>query len=113
MVKVSIIIPVYNPGKLFEKCIDSALNQTLKDIEVICINDGSIDGSIDILNENTDFRLKIFNQKNQGVSEFDLIVEHESCEERDIGEDSTVGDHRQGMWRLPKEPANLPRSAEE
>lgn len=63
MVKVSIIIPVYNPGKLFEKCIDSALNQTLKDIEVICINDGSIDGSIDILNENTDFRLKIFNQK--------------------------------------------------
>lgn len=67
MVKVSIIIPVYNPGKLFEKCIDSALNQTLKDIEVICINDGSIDGSIDILNENTDFRLKIFNQKNQGA----------------------------------------------
>lgn len=68
-VKVSIIIPVYNPRELLVKCLDSVINQTLRDIEIICIDDGSSDGSIDILNEfyQKDNRIKIFRQKNKGA----------------------------------------------
>jgi glycosyltransferase involved in cell wall biosynthesis len=67
-IKVSLIIPIYNVEKYLHKCLDSAVNQTLKDIEIICINDGSTDNSLDILNEyaKQDNRVKIFNQKNQG-----------------------------------------------
>ena len=49
--KVSIIIPVFNPGKYFIQCLESAVNQTLNDIEIICIDDGSTDDSIDILSK--------------------------------------------------------------
>lgn len=51
MIKVSIIIPVYNVERYLEECLESALNQTLKDIEIICINDGSSDKSLEILNK--------------------------------------------------------------
>ena len=70
MVKVSIIVPVYNVEKYLPQCLDSVLKQTLKDIEVICVNDGSIDNSLDILNNYAakDKRIKVINQKNQGVS---------------------------------------------
>lgn len=68
-VKVSIIIPVYNTEKYLEKCLDSVVNQTLKDIEVICINDGSTDSSLEILEKfaNKDNRIKIFNTNNNGA----------------------------------------------
>ena len=46
--KVSIIIPVYNAGDLLINCLDSVKNQTLQDIEIICIDDGSTDRSPDI-----------------------------------------------------------------
>ena len=49
MTKISIIIPVYNTEQYLEQCIDSILNQTLKDIEIILINDGSTDKSYNIL----------------------------------------------------------------
>ena len=49
MAKVSIIVPVYNVEKYLRKCLDSLINQTLKDIEIICINDGSADKSLEIL----------------------------------------------------------------
>ena len=49
MTKLSIIIPVYNAGKEIEKSIGSILDQTFKDYEIICINDGSADNSWDIL----------------------------------------------------------------
>lgn len=70
MVKVSIIIPVYNTGKFLKRCIDSIINQTLDDIEIICVNDGSTDNSPGILEEYTDkdSRIKIINQENQGIS---------------------------------------------
>lgn len=68
MVKVSVIIPVYNVENYLEECLDSIINQTLKDIEIICINDGSTDGSLEILNDyaGSDSRLKLINQENEG-----------------------------------------------
>lgn len=68
-VKVSIIIPVYNPGELLNKCLDSASNQTLRDIEIICIDDESSDGSLDILNKyaENDYRFKVLTQSNSGA----------------------------------------------
>ena len=48
-IKFSIIIPIYNVQKYLPKCLDSLLNQTLTDIEIICINDGSTDNSLQIL----------------------------------------------------------------
>ena len=51
MIKVSIIVPVYNTQSYLRKCIDSLVHQTLSDIEVILVNDGSTDGSVDILQE--------------------------------------------------------------
>ena len=51
MSKISVIIPVYNTAKYLKKCLDSVINQTINDIEIICVNDGSTDGSLEILNE--------------------------------------------------------------
>lgn len=67
---ISIIIPIYNAQKSIEKCINSTLNQTYKNIEIICINDGSKDDSRQILDELVikDNRLKSFNIENSGVS---------------------------------------------
>ena len=45
MPKVSVIVPIYNVEKYLEKCLDSLVNQTLKDIEIILVNDGSTDNS--------------------------------------------------------------------
>lgn len=70
MAKISIIVPVYNVEKYLEKCLDSLTNQTIQDLEFICINDGSTDNSLKILEHyaQTDSRIKIFNQKNAGIS---------------------------------------------
>lgn len=67
--KVSVIVPVYNTAKYLPECLDSILSQTLKDIEIIAINDGSPDNSIDILKDYAakDERLKIIDKKNEGV----------------------------------------------
>ena len=68
MVKVSIIISVYNAEKYLKQCLDSAVNQTLDDIEIICVNDGSTDDSLEILNDFAaeDERIKVINQENAG-----------------------------------------------
>ncbi len=68
--KLSIIIPVYNTSKYLRRCLDSVLNQTYKDLEIIVINDGSNDDSLSILNEyaNKDERIKVIDKKNEGVS---------------------------------------------
>ena len=70
MPKISIIIPVYNVAEYLPKCLDSILTQTLSDIEIICINDGSTDNSGDILQNyaTKDNRIKIIKQNNQGIS---------------------------------------------
>lgn len=49
--KVSVIIPVYNTAPYLRECMDSVVNQTLRDIEIICVDDGSTDGSLAVLRE--------------------------------------------------------------
>lgn len=68
--KVSVIIPVYNVEKLLPQCLDSVLNQTLKEIEVICVNDGSPDNSQSILEAyaRSDSRITILKKENGGLS---------------------------------------------
>ena len=69
--KISVIIPCYNVEKYIKDTINSVLSQTYKDYELILINDGSTDKTLNILEEmhKIDNRIKIFNQKNKGVSE--------------------------------------------
>lgn len=70
MPKISVIIPVYNTEKYLAECLDSVINQTFKDFEIICINDGSPDNSAIILSEyaQKDSRIKVITQANQGLS---------------------------------------------
>ena len=65
-IKVSVIIPVYNGEKHLRQCLDSVCNQTLQDIEIICVDDGSTDSSYEILQEykENDARVQIFKQQN-------------------------------------------------
>ena len=67
--KVSVVIPVYNVEKYLEECIKSIQNQTLKELEIICVNDGSPDGSLAILERlaKDDDRIVIINQENAGA----------------------------------------------
>lgn len=71
MPAISVIMPVYNVEKYLPRCIDSVLNQTFQDWELICVNDGSPDGSAAILSEyaNRDPRIKIVTKKNGGLSD--------------------------------------------
>lgn len=68
MVKISIIVPVYNTEPYLGQCLDSIINQTLEDIEIICVNDGSTDNSLSVLEEyaSKDNRIRIINQENKG-----------------------------------------------
>lgn len=70
MIKLSIIVPVYNVAEYLERCLNSLINQTLNEIEIICVNDGSTDNSLCILEKfaGLDKRIKIINQKNKGLS---------------------------------------------
>ncbi|MCM1103727.1 MAG: glycosyltransferase [Clostridium sp.] len=69
MAKVSVLIPVYNVENYIEQCLESVIAQTLKDIEIICVNDGSTDFSLDILKKYAvkDSRIKIINKENGGL----------------------------------------------
>ena len=66
--KVSILVPIYNTSKYLPECLDSLLGQTLKDIEIVCINDGSTDNSPDIIREyqKRDSRVKLVDKANSG-----------------------------------------------
>lgn len=64
----SVIIPLYNKESSIKNTILSVLNQRIKDFEIIIVNDGSTDKSIDVVNKLNDHRIRIINQKNQGVS---------------------------------------------
>lgn len=66
--KVSVIVPVYNVEDYLNECIDSLINQTLDDIEIICVDDGSTDSSAEILRGYEDERIKIITHENGGLS---------------------------------------------
>ena len=68
MIKISVIMPVFNDEEKLNGSINSVLNQTLTEIELICVDDGSTDNSLSILNDfaEKDDRIRVFSQKNQG-----------------------------------------------
>lgn len=84
LAKISVIVPVYNVEDYLEECLDSILNQTFEDIEILCINDGSTDSSLDILEKYSrkDRRIRILSQKNQGPAKA-----------RNLGLDNATGDY--------------------
>lgn len=69
--KVSILVPIYNVEKYLRQCLDSLVSQTLEDIEIICINDGSTDSSPEIINEyaKRDPRIVVITKKNSGYGD--------------------------------------------
>lgn len=69
--KISFIVPVYNVEAYLRECIESIINQTYDNIEIIAVNDGSTDGSLKILHEYSqkDIRISVISQKNKGLSE--------------------------------------------
>lgn len=69
-IKISVIVPIYNVERYLAKCLDTVINQTLKEIEIICVNDGSTDRSGRVLEEyaKKDPRIIIINKKNGGLS---------------------------------------------
>ena len=82
--KISVIIPVYNTEKYLEKCFDSVLNQTLKDIEIVIVNDGSKDQSQNIIDDyaRKDARIKSIIKENGGLSDA-----------RNVGLDNATGEY--------------------
>ena len=68
MVEISVVIPIYNVEDYLEECLDSIVNQTFTDLEIICVNDGSKDNSLEILNEyaKKDDRITVIDQENGG-----------------------------------------------
>ena len=99
-VKVSVLVPIYNVEEFLPECLDSLVNQTLRDIEIICINDGSTDNSLNIIKKyaSKDNRIKIIDKKNTGygdsmnqglkkaMGEYVGIVESDDFIERDAFE---------------------------
>ena len=69
MAKISIIIPIYNVREYLAKCIESVINQTYQDIEIICVDDGSTDGSYEICEyyKKKDSRIKVVHKVNEGI----------------------------------------------
>lgn len=69
MAKISVIVPIYNAELYLQRCVDSLISQTFNDIEIILVNDGSVDGSFEICNKyaSLDSRVKVINQVNQGA----------------------------------------------
>lgn len=85
-IKVSILMPVYNVAPYLKQCLDSLCNQTLQEIEIICVDDGSTDGSLEILYryQQQDSRIKILENKIQGAG---------AALARNMGLDHAQGDY--------------------
>lgn len=68
MPKITILIPIYNVEKFLQQCLESIISQTLQDIEIICINDGSTDSSLEIIKsyQGRDSRIKLIDKSNSG-----------------------------------------------
>lgn len=68
LIKFSVIIPLYNKEPHVKRALDSVINQTVQDFEIIVVNDGSTDKSADVVKTFSDARIRLINQKNAGVS---------------------------------------------
>ena len=79
---ITVIINVYNGEKFINKCLDSIINQTYKNLEILVINDGSTDNTLSIIKTYKDKRIKLITTKNQGLSL-----------SRNIGIESAKGDY--------------------
>lgn len=68
-IRMSVILPIYNVEKYLRQCLESVVRQSLKEIEIICVNDGSTDHCVDIINEFAaqDDRVKVINKENGGL----------------------------------------------
>lgn len=83
MPKISVIIPVYNTEKYVEASVRSVMEQTYRNLEIICVNDGSTDGSLEILNRlaEEDDRIVIYTKTNGGLGDTrNYGIKHSSCE---------------------------------
>ncbi len=100
MAKVSVVVPIYNVEKYLPQCLDSLIKQTLRDIEIICVDDGSTDGSLNVIKkyQQKDKRIKCITKKNAGygntmnmgfdaatgeyvaIAESDDFIEPDTCE---------------------------------
>lgn len=101
MAKVSILVPIYNVEKYLRECLESLISQTLEDVEILCINDGSTDSSVQIIEEyaKKDGRIKVINKENSGygasmnwglreaTGEYVGIVESDDFVEKNMFED--------------------------
>lgn len=85
MAKVSVIIPVYNTEKYLRKCLESVCNQTLSDIEIICIDDCSTDGSLEILKE--------YSKKDERIKLVELKENKGAGAARNLGIDNAKGEY--------------------
>jgi len=109
--KVSVIVPVYNVERYLQQCLDSILNQTLEDIEVLCIDDGSTDTSGELLDNyaRRDNRVRVFHQRNKGygaamnagldaaAGEYIGIVESDDCIKPEMYETLYLEAFRDGL----------------
>ena len=75
MAKVSVIVPVYNVEKYLKQCLDSIVDQTLEDLEIVLVDDGSVDSSGTICDEyaKKDTRIRVIHKENGGLSETQLL----------------------------------------
>ena len=85
MAKVSIIVPTYNVEKYIQKCLESLINQTLKDIEIICVDDKSTDGTLSLIKE--------FQQKDERIKLIENIENVGCSKSRNTGIDSATGEY--------------------
>lgn len=85
-IKVSVVIPVYNTARYLRDCLDSVINQSYTNIEIVCVNDGSTDNSIEILKEyeKNDKRVKVYSKENEGKG---------AASARNMGLDNASGDY--------------------
>ena len=85
---VSIVVPVYNAAPYLRQCLDSVINQTWKNLDIVCVNDGSKDDSLDILNEyeSADPRIRVFTKGNEGKG---------AASARNMGLEQAVGEYVQ------------------
>lgn len=102
MAKISVIVPVYNVEKYIRKCVDSILNQTIQDLEIILVDDGSTDRSGEICDEyrEKDIRIKVIHKENGGLSDARNVGEKNATADYVIFLDSDDYIHREMLETL-------------